>query len=229
MENNFLNKIEEKIKNGEENSPFLFVAKNLEILNENIKSIAWELCGKFDVPKVNIFVLEDNWEKIKIQEIKNFLQIKNTNTPYSFQIFFIENISRMTISAANSCLKFFEEPWKKNLIFLSNTWEIGVMETILSRVQIVDFGWVWVENKNDFYYDLLEKYFSWDLSIISYFFRNKLEKEEYIKFLKTLIIFLSEKMIFIDYLDEINEDIFLVSWNNVNARSVVDKWILRLK
>lgn len=228
MKNNFLDKLKQKIINGEENSPFLFVSKNLELLKVEILKIASEICDDFWVPKVNILKLEDNWEKIKISEIKKFLEIKNTNTPYKFQIFFIENISRMTITSANSCLKFFEEPGVKNIIFLTNSWDSGVLETILSRVQLIDFWWVNLNKKDDFFNSLLENYFLWNLEIISYFFRNKLEKSDYINFLNTLVIFLTEKKIFIEFLDEIISDIYFIKNNNVNSRWIVDKWILKI-
>ncbi|HAO14265.1 MAG TPA: hypothetical protein DDE71_01665 [Tenacibaculum sp.] len=103
-------KIIKKVGIGEEISPFLFVGQNLELLSSDIKSLANDLFEEFSIPSVNLFVLEDNGEKIKIEEIKNFVNPSNIKTPYKFQIFFIENISRMTLQASNSCLKFFEEP-----------------------------------------------------------------------------------------------------------------------
>jgi len=35
-------------------------------------------------------------------------------------------------------LKFFEEPDVTNIIFLTNTSESGILDTILSRVQTID-------------------------------------------------------------------------------------------
>jgi len=64
--------------------------------------------------------------------------------------------------------------------------------------------------------------------ILSYYFRNKLEKEEYINFLENLIIYAKENLVFIDFLSEIDEDINAIKQNNVNAKYVVDKWLLRI-
>jgi hypothetical protein len=46
----------------------------------------------------------------------------------------------MTLQASNSLLKFFEEPGKQNIIFLSAKSESGILDTILSRVQTVNFS-----------------------------------------------------------------------------------------
>jgi len=54
--------------------------------------------------------------------------------------------------------------------------------------------------------------------ILSYFFRNKLEKEEYTKFLENLVIYAKENMMFIDFLEELNDDVNMINTNNVNAK-----------
>jgi hypothetical protein len=64
--------------------------------------------------------------------------------------------------------------------------------------------------------------------ILSYYFRNKLEKQDYINFLENLIIYSKENLVFINYLTEIDEDINAIKQNNVNAKYIVDKWLLRL-
>lgn len=232
--NNFLNKLKKNIKIGETNSPFLFSAKNLEILNSEVKNIALNLFSEFEVPNINLFVLEDNWEKIKIAEIKRFLELSNSTTPYAFQIFFIENISRMTLQATNSCLKFFEEPWAKNIIFLTNKWEAWVLDTIISRVQFIDLWGTSIDIKDEFFYSMIESYINWKIDLISYFFRNKVEKQEYIRFLQTIILFVKDSYykwsfpINTESFEELEDDINVVANNNVNARWIVDKWILKL-
>jgi hypothetical protein len=67
-----------------------------------------------------------------------------------------------------------------------------------------------------------------DTEILSYFFRNKLEKEEYINLLENIIIYAKENLILINYLEEINEDINSIKQNNVNGKYIVDKWLLRI-
>jgi len=218
------------IKKGESISPFLFLSENKELLSSKITEIAWEILEYFNIPKNYLFNLEDNGEKIKISQIKEFFTPLNLSTPYKFQIFFIENISRMTIWTSNSCLKLLEEPWKTNIIFLSDTSESMILDTILSRVQIKKIWGQSISKRDEFYLSIISSYIKEKSpEILSYFFRNKLEKEDYIRFLDNLIIYSKENLVFIDYLDEINEDINMISTNNVNSKWVVDKWLLKIK
>ena len=224
-----LEKIIKKIKKGESLSPFLFIGQNTDLLNSKVEEIIFELFSEFDIPKLNLIKLEDNGENIKIQEIKEFIKKSELSTPYKFQIFFIENVSRLTLQSANSCLKFFEEPGKQNIIFLTNSWENWILETILSRVQTVNL-WLNIKSeKNAFFFNLLDNYLKKRTpEIFSYFFRNKLEKEELIDFLKNLILYAKENLVFLDLVEEIDEDINLILKNNVNARGIVDKYLMRI-
>jgi len=228
--NNIINTIKGKINKGEEISPFLFIGKNLEILNSQITEIWKDLLNEFQIPNVYLYKLEDNNEKIKIKEVKSFIEHSNSTVPYKFQIFFIENISRLTIASSNSLLKFFEEPWVQNIIFTSNAWENNILETIISRVQIVDLWWNKLEKNNEFYLSMIHSYLNNNSNeIISYFFKNKLEKDEYINFLENLILYSKKHFCFIDYISEINDEISLIKQNNVNAKYIVDKWLLKIK
>jgi hypothetical protein len=67
-----------------------------------------------------------------------------------------------------------------------------------------------------------------DSELLSYFFKTKLEKDDYLDFLENLIIYSKKNLVFTDYLDEILEDITVVKTNNVNAKFIVDKWILKI-
>ncbi|MBT5491909.1 hypothetical protein HOA93_01265 [bacterium] len=64
--------------------------------------------------------------------------------------------------------------------------------------------------------------------ILSYYFRNKLEKQDYLNFLENLILYSKENLAFIDYLSEIDDDINAIKQNNVNAKYVIDKWLLKI-
>jgi len=107
---NIISKIKEKLNKGEEVSPFLFTGKNLEIINEKVISLAKDLLKEFQIPNVYLYVLKDNSEIIKVKEIKEFMSYSNSKPPFKFQIFFIENISRLNIASSNSLLKILEEP-----------------------------------------------------------------------------------------------------------------------
>ncbi|MDD3144899.1 MAG: hypothetical protein PHV23_02190 [Candidatus Gracilibacteria bacterium] len=227
---NTVSKISEKIKKGGEVSPFLFIGKNLDLLNEKVENIAISLLNEFEIPNVYLYILKDDGEKIKIKEIKSFVEYSNSKSPFKFQIFFIENISRLTPTSSNSLLKFFEEPGVGNIIFTTNSGENNILETIISRVQIIDLNISQIKKENAFYLSLIKNYLKEESNeIIAYFFKSKLEKQEYIDFLENLIIYSKNNLTFINYLEEINEDINSIKQNNLNAKYIVDKWILKIK
>lgn len=227
---NFDEFLSKKIDKGEEISPFLFTGKNLEILNKTVYDLWIKILNKYDINKINLFTLKDDQEKIKIKEIKEFIEKSNTRGSDKFQIFFIENISRLTTQSSNSLLKFFEEPWIWNIIFTTNIWENNILDTILSRVQIIDFWWQKTNKKNNFYQDIIKNFIeeNWN-ELINYIFKSKLEKQDYIDFLENLIIYFKENLININLLEEINEDINLIKQNNLNAKYIADKWIIKIK
>jgi DNA polymerase III delta prime subunit len=229
MLNNFLHSLKNNIKQGEHNSPCLFLWTNLELNNSKVKEIALELLEDFSIPKSYLYILEDNWESIKIKEIKEFIKFSESKSPYKFQIFFIENISRLTLSASNSLLKILEEPWKQNIFFLSSMWENNILDTVLSRVNIINLWWNKNLQKDIFYSELIENYKrNNDNEIIQYFYKAKLEKEEYIKFLENLIIYFKENIWSINsnLLLELDDDINWIKQNNLFAKNIVDKWLM---
>ncbi|MDD2871556.1 MAG: hypothetical protein PHS49_06205, partial [Candidatus Gracilibacteria bacterium] len=114
-------------------------------------------------------------------------------------------------------------------IFLTNASESGILDTILSRVQTINLGGKEIIKKDNFIYNMIEKYIGEkNPEIISYYFRNKLEKQDYISFLENLIIYSKENLVLINNLNEIDEDINAIKQNNVNAKYIVDKWLLRI-
>jgi len=64
------------------------------------------------------------------------------------------------LESANSCLKFLEEPSIGNIIFLTNTSESQILETILSRVQTINIFSSVKSEKNEFFYSLIDDFVS---------------------------------------------------------------------
>jgi DNA polymerase III gamma/tau subunit len=69
-----------------------------------------KLFARFEVDRHHIHILKDDGESLKIETIRKFIQQSNLKSSDLFQIFVIENISRLTLQSANASLKFLEEP-----------------------------------------------------------------------------------------------------------------------
>jgi len=232
---NFLEKIKQSIKAGDEIAPVLFVWNDLWKVHFEINEIITELFSEFNVDKNSIYSLNDDWSNIKIEEIKNLLSKSFIWTSFKFQIFYIENISRLTIKASNALLKFLEEPWKWNIVFLSNLWENNILDTIISRVQIINIDSVNKNIKNLVYYELINDYLlKDDIRIFSYFYNEKLENNDYKNFLINLLYFIKENKSSLSYdiinlIDEITESINLIESNNLLWKYQVDRILLKIK
>lgn len=231
QKNNFFDILTQKIKKGWEITPFLCMWNNLWEINTMLHEIAFSLCQSFEVDKHMIFTLSDTWESLKIEEVRDFLAQSYRNPGFLFQIFIIENISRMTLQSSNAVLKFFEEPGRGNLIFLTSQNEAGILDTILSRVTSYHFASLWVnrelENKWD---QLIRDYVKlWNPDLIKEVFQNKIEKEEAILILKTFIHLQKEEVLQLSHIEQVDEDIRWIAKNNFLPRYIIDKWIFELR
>ena len=222
-------RIDERIQKGGTISPFLFIWQNLELLSSEVTKWAFSLAKQYDVHGVNIHSLADDGKSLKIGDVKSFFEKSQLQAQWKFQIFIVENISRMTLSATNSCLKVFEEPGEKNIIFLTNKSEAQVLDTILSRVTVYSTHYQETLTSNAFFEDLLQKYLrNKEPGIFSYFFPNTIDKTDQTSFLKVLLSFcMSWKISQISW-EELFEDIQLIETNNISPKSVVDKYLLQL-
>jgi len=229
VDNKISNTLIQQINKAEWISPCLFLGENMEIINAEVFQLAQIILQENNIPLTYLYKLEDNWEKIKIAEIKNFVQPSHSLPGYAIQIFLIENISRFTIQSGNSCLKFFEEPGKHNIIFLTNNSESWVLETILSRVQSFQLGWAVNKTENPYFQSIIQEISQGNnTQALNYFYKTKIEKIEYIEFLKNIIYFAKKNFVFIDKLSEIESDIQGIETNNVNAKYIIDKYLLTL-
>lgn len=234
MKNQMYNNIFEIIKNkiDSENifQPILFLWENLEVLNNEIQNLVYKLFEYYEIDKNNLYKLVDNNEKIKISELRDFISKSNIKSSFKFQVFLIENISRATLESANASLKFLEEPWLGNIIFLTNASESWILETILSRVQIMDVFTNLTNKKNEFYFNLIDEYINKkNTNLIKYFFADKkLEKSEYIDFLNTFLLYIKQNLVFVDLADQVVESLNLIQKNNVLPKYEIDKLLLKI-
>lgn len=228
--NNILNTLINNLEKGEEITPFLFIGTNIAKINKEIDKLCWDLCELKWVNINYIFKFSDDNSKIKVKDIKEYFEKIFITPPYSFQIFFIENIWRMTEESANSCLKVFEEPWVWNLIFLTNESESNILDTILSRCTIINLDKTIIDTKNEFYYNMIDDYIRGiNYSLASFVFKEKLEKDDYINILKNIILYLKDKLLMLELIDEINDDINWIIKNNLLPKYIVDKYVIKIK
>lgn len=111
---------------------FLFV-KDLSYYlwkKHSLKVDVWEKDRKIDIP--NVWSFYDMWSR----QIIDWCH-KSANSWK--KIILLENIERMSNSAANSLLKLFEEPPKQTFIFATTENKFSIISTIYSRAFIVNF------------------------------------------------------------------------------------------
>lgn len=244
---NSFQRIEQQIQKGGEISPFLFLSPWGEVLNAHIYSYLQGLLKQYTIDRQSLFHLPDDGESLKIEIVKRFLESGNSRPRFAFQIFFIENISRMTPQAQSACLKFFEEPGEGNIVILTNASESWILETILSRVQLISISQATAlsnslllgERTNSFYYSMIESHANKTSDeLVRYFFSGKYEKQEYIDFLKSLLVFIAssseENSLSLlpaertRFLTELEEDMNGIMKHNLQGKYIADKWIMQL-
>jgi len=193
MNNQAIDKIQNNVWKGEQNSPFLLLSQNHAEAILELNSIVSGLQDIYKLPSSYIFRLEDNEENLKVSASRHIMEKASIRPHYWIQIFIIENISRMTLGFSNSLLKFLEEPWIWNIIFLTNTSTSGVLDTVLSRVQIVTIHSWKKALHTEGIEDMIEKYVERDnTEILWYYFSKNIEKQDAIYFLYALIWYIKK-------------------------------------
>lgn len=227
---NIIDSISLALEKNDEIAPFLFTWSDLEKLNYEVLEFISKLFLDFWVNKNNLFKISDNGETIKVKDIRFYLEKSFIKTDSLFQVFYIENVSRLTEERANAMLKFLEEPWVWNIVFLTNSWENKILETILSRVKLINTKENISSIYDEKYYMYLENfYFEKDFYIFSYFYREKLEKEDYILFLKTFLYFIEKNLVLVEFVDEIYDTLNQIISQPIVAKYHVDKILLKLQ
>ncbi|HPW52753.1 MAG TPA: hypothetical protein PLI19_00570 [Erysipelotrichaceae bacterium] len=130
------------------------------LICENRTAFACEKCNSCRRMKENNYVdliyIDEDDKNIKVELIEN-LQHRFEKTALEKagkKIFIINNCERLTIKAANSLLKFIEEPAGNTTGIFITTQVDGVLPTIVSRSQTLNFKPL---NKDDFFNYALEK------------------------------------------------------------------------
>ena len=230
MNNSIVQKIQKNIQKGEQNSPFLLISQNHTDCTLELNGIIGELQELYSLPSSYIFRLENNEEKLKVQGAREIIEKSSIRPHYDIQIFVIENISRMTIGFSNSLLKFLEEPWLWNVVFLTSTSQSGVLDTVLSRVQTIVLPWWKKEVFTQGIENMIENYAENNNSeILGYYFSKQIEKQDAIDFLYALISYIKKSGKYSHLLEKIDTDIRGLSTNNFLPKYIIDRYLLALQ
>lgn len=230
MKDNILDTIKNKIDLGFIFQPILFLWENQELLSHKIHALIDDLFAYYQVDKNYLHTLNITGEKIKIIHVRDFISKSDIKSNFKFQLFLIEDISRMSPEGFHACLKFLEEPWFWNIIFLTNTSESWILDTVLSRVQIIH---LFSETKfiyNEFFLTLIDDFIQEkNVNIMKYFFNDKkIDKEDYIHFFHSFLYYIKMNGVYIELLDQIENSLHLIQKNNVLPKYEIDKLLLKL-
>lgn len=89
----------------------------------------------------DVHIIKPDGQTIKVEQIRNLQkEFSYRGMESTKKVYIIEDVEKMSISAANSLLKFLEEPDGSSVAILLTTQVQKILKTILSRVQIVSFA-----------------------------------------------------------------------------------------
>lgn len=176
-----------------------------------------------------VFFFENETGTIKIERTREIIEQSSKKSGSRYDIFIIERIDTLTLAAANSLLKLFEEVPSNILILLTSDSGRDVMiETLASRVIFIssnihhtalDAG---IREKIDAYFDAGDQ-----VPLLSFLVSAKLEKPEYLGILIALKDrILSGHIKNPDTIQKIESGVITLSSTNANARWVGDEVVL---
>ncbi len=165
-------------------------------------------------------------------------QFKNKSIYNNYQIYVIHEANKLNISAANTILKFLEEPAPNIIAILIGTNRYQVINTILSRCQILvlkhEVNQLDMNLFSDIEIDFLEKVCSRSQNVMiqyNYYYENLFKtKELAIQTLKHVKIYLKNKWeteISIEHDGQLNSSIDLSFL--LNLLEIVEESIIKLK
>ena len=178
-----------------------------------------------------VFFFENETGTIKIERTREIIERSSKTSGSGYDIFIIERIDTLTLPAANSLLKLFEEVPSDILILLtSDSGRETMIETLASRVIFLSFNIrntvlnADIKQKIDDYFDAGDP-----ASFLSFLTVSRLEKPEYL----ALLIALKDRILSGDIrnpdtIHKIESGIITLSSTNASPRWVVDEVIFSI-
>ncbi len=176
-----------------------------------------------------VFFFENETGTIKIEQTRSIIEQSSKRASSGYDIFIIERIDTLTLAAANSLLKLFEEVPSNILILLtSDSGREAMIDTLASRVVFISSNIhntaldSAIREKIDVYFD------AGDIApFLSFLAKEKLEKSEYL----SILIALKDRVLSgdikkLETIEKIESGIISLSSTNANPRWVVDEVVL---
>ena len=138
----------ELLKNGQLSHLYLFVGSSQSTRLAFSRYLAWQVVGATDRnalrinenehPDVHLVAPKEEGATLKVAQVRDLTpEFVTTTLESPKKVFILDAVETMTASAANSLLKFIEEPAGPQLILLLTNNLQDVLPTIQSRAQIV--------------------------------------------------------------------------------------------
>lgn len=167
----------------------MFCLKNIN--KEFFSCSTCKICKQIEHGNYVDFYIINVDSSIKKEDILYLKQEMSTKARFSRKVYWIKNIDSITPQAANSILKFLEEPEENITAILTTTNLKAVLDTIISRCQIINIG----SDKKDLninseeiqmyieFFQLYEK--NRDLAILEFinFMENRKKVEDFIDYM----------------------------------------------
>lgn len=109
--------------------------------SENLPCEKCQNCRRvFEHQHPDVIEIAPDGLSIKVEQVRNLkAEFSKSGVESQQKIFIVEDVEKMTTGAANSLLKFLEEPEGSVVAFLLTTAKHQILPTILSRCQLVHF------------------------------------------------------------------------------------------
>lgn len=176
-----------------------------------------------------VFFFENETGTIKIERTREIIEQSSKRSSSGYDIFIIERIDTLTLAAANSLLKLFEEVPSNILILLtSDSGRESMIDTLASRVIFISSNISHTSldtnilSKIDAYFEAGDT-----APFLAFLAKEKLEKPEYL----AILIALKDRILSGDIknpktIKKIESGIITLSSTNANPRWVVDEVVL---
>ena len=225
-----LSSLLEKFELGHSIPPVVLSDTDVTIVINTLKKM--QFLDLFEMRKnyiEGVFFFENETGVIKIERTREIIEQSSRRSSSGYDIFIIERIDTLTLAAANSLLKLFEEvPSNILLLLTSDSGREAMIETLASRVIFISSNVVHttldtnILSQIDLYFDAGDS-----APFLSLLAKEKLEKSVYL----AILIALKDRVLSGDIrnpqtIERIERGIITLSSTNANPRWVVDEVVL---